>query len=226
MFREVAAVTPGRAKRQESEKSFLYWQIRENVASGDLTPFIIRREMTAGRREALLQALGAYRGENPRDEVTISRFRAFLERDDPFRRSDSEGHVTASAVVARPSGDAFLLVFHRKLDRWLQPGGHVEDGDTSVFDAALREAREETGISDFEAPLGDGILDLDVHAIPAFGDDPAHFHYDVRFLLTVGNSGKPAPGAAWFPFDAVRTADTDGSLVRAVHKAAIRLTRR
>ncbi|HEX9147859.1 MAG TPA: NUDIX hydrolase [Thermoanaerobaculia bacterium] len=179
--------------------------------------------MTAGRREALLQALRAYRGENPRDEGTTSRFRAFLERDDPFRRSDPDGHVTASAVVARPSGDAFLLVFHRKLDRWLQPGGHVEDGDTSVFHVALREAREETGISDFEAPLGDAIFDLDVHAIPAFGDDPAHFHYDVRFLLTVGDGEKPEPGAAWFPFRAVGRTDTDGSLVRAVLKAIKRL---
>ncbi|HEX5133962.1 MAG TPA: NUDIX domain-containing protein, partial [Thermoanaerobaculia bacterium] len=106
--------------------------------------------MTAGRREALQHALGAYRGENPRDEGTISRFRAFLERDDPFRRSDSEGHVTASAVVAKPTGHEFLLVFHRKLDRWLQPGGHVEEQDATVFDTAVREAREETGISGFE----------------------------------------------------------------------------
>lgn len=180
--------------------------------------------MTAGRREALLQALGAYHGESPQDGGTISRFRAFLERDDPFCRSDPGGHVTASAVVARP-GNEFLLVFHRKLDRWLQPGGHVESGDATVFDTAVREAREETGISDFEAPLADAILDLDVHAIPAFGEDPAHFHYDVRFLLTVGGNGTPGPGTRWFPFAAVGPADTDGSLIRAVGKAAIRLTR-
>jgi 8-oxo-dGTP pyrophosphatase MutT (NUDIX family) len=180
--------------------------------------------MTAGRREALLQALRAYRGENLQDEGTISRFRAFLARDDPFRREDPDGHVTASAVVARPSNE-FLLVFHRKLDRWLQPGGHVEAGDATVFDTAVREAREETGISDFKAPFGDAILDLDVHGIPAFGEDPAHFHYDVRFLLTVGGNGMPIPGARWFPFAAVGPADMDGSLTRAVRKAALRLDR-
>ena len=180
--------------------------------------------MSGARREALLQALGAYRGETPRDEGTISRFRVFLERHDPFCRSDPDGHVTASAVVVRP-GTEFLLVFHRKLGRWLQPGGHVEAGDVTVFDTAVREAREETGISDFAAPLGDAILDLDVHAIPAFGEDPSHFHYDVRFLLTVGGNGTPIPGARWFPFAAVGPADTDGSLIRAVGKAAIRLTR-
>src|SRR5512143_1358068 len=180
--------------------------------------------MSGARREALLRALDTYRGAEPGDEEAVSRFRKFLARDDPFRREDPEGHVTASAVVVRP-GNEFLLVFHRKLDRWLQPGGHVEAGDATLFDTAVREAREETGISDFEAPLGDSILDLDVHAIPAFGDDPAHFHYDVRFLLTVGGSGAPGPGTRWFPFAAVGPADTDGSLVRAVGKAAIRLTR-
>jgi 8-oxo-dGTP pyrophosphatase MutT (NUDIX family) len=179
--------------------------------------------MSAARREALLEALDAYRGGASHDEEAASRLRSFLERADPFRRDDPEGHVTASAVVARPSGAEILLVFHRKLERWLQPGGHVEDDDPSVFDAALREAREETGLSEFSAPLGSAILDLDVHAIPAFGAEAAHFHYDVRFLLTTGDGGKLADGAAWFPLTAVEPADSDGSLTRAVGKARARL---
>lgn len=179
--------------------------------------------MSGARREALLRALDIYRGAEPGDEEAVSRFRSFLARADPFRRKDPEGHVTASAVVARPTGHEFLLVFHRKLDRWLQPGGHVEEQDATVLDTALREAREETGISGFEAPLGDSILDLDVHAIPAFGADPAHSHFDVRFLLTAGNGAMAATGAAWFPFAAVRLADTDGSLGRAVRKAIAKL---
>ena len=181
--------------------------------------------MSGARREALLRALDTYRGAEPGDEEALSRFRSFLTRADPFRREDPDGHVTASAVVARP-GNEFLLVFHRKLDRWLQPGGHVESGDATVFDTAVREACEETGISEFEAPLGGAILDLDVHAIPAFGDEPAHSHFDVRFLLTAGNGARPAPGAAWFPLAAVRPVDTDGSLVRAVLKAIKRLALR
>ena len=181
--------------------------------------------MSGARREALLRALDTYRGAEPGDEEAVSRFRKFLARDDPFRREDPDGHVTASAVVAKPTGHEFLLVFHRKLDRWLQPGGHVESGDVTLFDTAVREAREETGISDFAAPLGDAILDLDVHAIPAFGADPAHSHFDVRFLLTVGGNGTPIRGARWFPFAAVGPADTDGSLTRAVRKAALRLDR-
>ena len=179
--------------------------------------------MSGGRREALLESLAAYRVENPHDELAFFRFRSFLERADPFRRSDPAGHVTASAIVARPSRDGFLLVFHRKLDRWLQSGGHVEPDDASVFAAAIREAREETGVDGFDAPLGDAILDLDVHPIPAFGSEPAHVHYDVRFLLTSEDDGALAAGAAWFTLADVGAADRDGSLSRAVQKAVLRL---
>jgi len=179
--------------------------------------------MSGARREALLEALGAYRVESPHDEQTISRFRSFLDRADSFRRDDPDGHVTASAVVARPFGDRILLVFHRKLDRWLQPGGHVEPDDSSVFDAAVREAREETGLEGFTAPFWDSILDLDVHPIPAFGLEPAHVHYDVRFLLTTEDGGTLAPDAAWFAPAEIAGVDRDGSLERAIAKALARL---
>jgi 8-oxo-dGTP pyrophosphatase MutT (NUDIX family) len=195
--------------------------------------------MSAARREALVQALAAYRAADSRGDEAASRFRRFLRRADPFRRNDPDGHVTASAVVARsgnvagtgpaglhpPQNFEFLLVFHRKLDRWLQPGGHVEPDDVSVIAAAMREAREETGVESLVAPLGEAILDLDVHPIPAFGSEPAHVHYDVRFLLTTEDAGALAPGAAWFPLIAVAPTDRDGSLVRAVRKAAFRLAR-
>lgn len=92
--------------------------------------------MSGARCEALLEALGAYRAESPHDDHAISRFQSFPGRDDPFRRTHPEGHVTASAIVAQPSPDGFLLVFHRRLDRWLQPG---VDRDGSL-DRAVRKA--------------------------------------------------------------------------------------
>ena len=191
---------------------------------------------SAARREALLRALDVY-GRGAPEEDALRRFLVFLERPDPFRRGDPDGHVTASAVVARPGNVAgtgpaglhpsphfgVLLVFHRKLDRWLQPGGHIEPGDESVFAAAVREAREETGVVEFDAPLGDAILDLDVHPIPAFGDEPAHVHYDVRFLLTTPDGRALLAGVEWFTFGDVFPDDADGSLTRAVGKARKRL---
>jgi 8-oxo-dGTP pyrophosphatase MutT (NUDIX family) len=102
--------------------------------------------------------------------------------DAPFSRvSYSPGHFTASAFVLSPDRQELLLILHKKLGLWLQPGGHIEEGDESFVAAARREVREETGIE--LARLVDPWLDLDVHAIPAYRDVPAHSHYDIRVLL-------------------------------------------
>jgi len=109
----------------------------------------------------------------------------FVERNDRFwQRSNLEGHLTGSAWVLSEEGDAALLLHHVKLDRWLQPGGHADDTDASIIETARREAIEECGIKDpgLHAPV---IFDLDVHEIPAIGHEPAHFHFDLRFLFFV-----------------------------------------
>ena len=90
------------------------------------------------------------------------------------------GHITGSAWVVDIAGNRVLLADHAKLGRWLQPGGH-SDGDPDTLAVALREAREESGL-DVRA-LDDAIFDIDVHRIPARGDEPAHLHFDVRFLV-------------------------------------------
>ena len=180
----------------------------------------------SGRRARILEALAAYRPEDARDRAVLARFQAFLEGPEPFFRTNPAGHVTASAIVTSLSGESVLLVPHRKLGGWLQPGGHVEPADASVFETALREVREETGVERLESPQGDAILDLDIHPIPAFGGEPAHVHYDVRFLLTTGDGGALTQGAAWFPLDAIARMDRDGSLERAVRKAVARLVAR
>ena len=89
---------------------------------------------------------------------------------------------------------------------------------------ALREAREETGIEAFEAPVGERILDVDVHPIPAHGSEPAHFHYDIRYLLTVSGPLPPFPeGCGLFTLEQALVAGVDESLARALRKAADRL---
>ncbi|MFY9550943.1 MAG: NUDIX domain-containing protein [Thermoanaerobaculia bacterium] len=177
-------------------------------------------------REELLGALASYVPEDPREAESLAWIRRFVAAPaDPFSRANPEGHVTASAVVARPDGSEFLVVFHRKLSRWLQPGGHTEETDASAFDAALREAREETGIADFETPLGRAILDVDVHAIPARGKDPAHHHFDVRFLLTTRReidrdaAEDPERPMKWRSLEEAQASGVDASLARALEKA-------
>jgi 8-oxo-dGTP pyrophosphatase MutT (NUDIX family) len=105
----------------------------------------------------------------------------FLEElPDPFSREQPRAHFTASALVVDPARSRTVLVHHGKLGLWVQPGGHLDPGDTSYEAAALREVREETGLAgSVEPPLP---LHLDVHEIPDRPDMPAHLHLDVRFL--------------------------------------------
>ena len=97
-----------------------------------------------------------------------------------FRTWFEPGHFTVSLFVLSLETRRVLLIHHTKLERWLQPGGHVEPGDRSIVDAGRRELLEETGVA-VEArdckPMG-----IDIHEIPAFRDEPAHLHFDCRFL--------------------------------------------
>ncbi len=135
------------------------------------------------------------------------------EHDDALVRTCLEGHLTGSAVVVDPSREATLLIHHRKLDLWLQPGGHA-DGEGDLGQVALREAEEETGLSDLA--LVTPAIDLDIHEIPARGDEPAHVHLDVRFLVLAPPGAQAAPdaeetlGAEW-----VTAADPDGRMASA-----------
>ncbi len=140
-------------------------------------------------REPLLRLLNRFLAVHPGDRARLAPMLDFVRSHaDCFSRSCPEGHVTGSAWILSPDHRSVLLTHHRKLDRWLQLGGHT-DGDTDVFRAALREAREESGMQSFHAlpdvpdPLP---LDVDVHEIPARGAEPAHLHFDVRFLLVAG----------------------------------------
>lgn len=131
-------------------------------------------------RQPLADALASYVGRWP-DEEGVAEFDAWLrEAGRPFHRETREGHFTGSAWLVSADGQRALLMLHRKLGRWLQPGGHA-DGDTDLAAVALREAEEETGLRGLDV-LPD-IFDVDRHAIPARGDEPEHWHYDVRHVV-------------------------------------------
>ncbi|RIV19694.1 NUDIX domain-containing protein [Fibrisoma montanum] len=122
------------------------------------------------------QALGDHERAMVSDTIT------FVEQHpDCFERSLAIGHVTGSAWIVSPDGQQVVLVHHRKLDRWLQPGGHA-DGDPDLANVALREAQEETGLTSVRL-ASPAIYDVDIHLIPERKEEPAHFHYDIRFKM-------------------------------------------
>jgi 8-oxo-dGTP pyrophosphatase MutT (NUDIX family) len=182
-------------------------------------------------RSALRASLQAHRPADAREAEALRAILEFLSaEEDPFGRENPRGHVTGSAVVCDAAGSRFLLVRHVRLGRWLQPGGHTQRGDRSVLATAMREAREETGVHDLEAPLGEAVLHVDVHEIPARGAEPAHWHYDIRYLVTArapatatgqwAGDGAEVSGVGWFDDGEVAALALDESLRRALRRAA------
>ncbi|MBK9018219.1 MAG: NUDIX hydrolase [Saprospiraceae bacterium] len=108
-----------------------------------------------------------------------------LLNDEFWQRTTFAGHLTGSAWVLSSDGGSVLLIHHKKLDRWLQPGGHVDEVDETVAETALREAAEECGLKDLTL-LSSRLFDVDVHEIPERGQEPAHFHHDLRFAFQAG----------------------------------------
>lgn len=186
-------------------------------------------------RRHLNELLQRYAAHFPGEREVVQRFVAFVaSHDDCLLRSCVPGHVTASAWILDADGGRALLTHHRKLDRWLQLGGHV-DGEPRIERAALREAQEESGMLAFRfVPWsGDELvpLDLDVHPIPARKQEPEHLHWDLRFLL------QAAPGQQlvlsdesndlrWFDDDELALATDEESVVRLARKTATLWRRR
>ena len=102
---------------------------------------------------------------------------------DVFRRDCFPAHFTASAFIVDFQKNTTLLTHHKKLKIWIQLGGHA-DGDSDLLQGALREAYEESGLTKIEAVTSE-IFDFDIHLIPENkkNHEPAHYHYDVRFLF-------------------------------------------
>ena len=133
----------------------------------------------------LAAALARFARRHPERDAEVILFRDFLDSDDAvFERSHPPGHFTGSAWLVEPTGGRCLLTLHAKLGRWLQLGGHA-DGDRDLRAVALREAEEESGLVGLR--VDDEIFDIDRHAIPARGDEPEHWHYDVRFVVRAGD---------------------------------------
>jgi 8-oxo-dGTP pyrophosphatase MutT (NUDIX family) len=164
-------------------------------------------------------------GPDARATQSLARTLALLGGSpDPFsRRSFNPGHLTASGIVLSADARAILLIFHRRLERWLQPGGHVEPGDADLPAAAEREVVEETGLA-LDATLPRVLVGVDVHAIPPREpDEPPHLHHDVVFRFRALPGARPAPEqgreVVWCGIDRLDRYNVDGSLKRSVRRA-------
>jgi 8-oxo-dGTP pyrophosphatase MutT (NUDIX family) len=135
-------------------------------------------------RSNLIKLLQNYHPAAPEEVIYKKRMLEFINaQQDCFKRSLAIGHITASAWLLSADGSQALLLHHRKLDRWLQLGGHC-DGNPDVLAVAIKEAQEESGIENIVA-VNNQIFDIDIHKIPANSREAAHDHYHVRFLLQV-----------------------------------------
>lgn len=152
---------------------------------------------------------------------------SFVEaHPDCFERSLLQGHVTGSAWIVSPDRREVVLIHHRKLDRWFQPGGHA-DGNPDIAAVAMQEAQEETGLHDlrFVKFIDDvpAIFDIDVHPIPERDNVPAHLHYDIRFLVEAnkhqpfGRSGE-IKAIHWANLEKVISYNNEKSMQRMAEK--------
>ena len=134
------------------------------------------------RRQLHGQLLSLALAAEPVEEAIRDRMLALLDSTpDCFLRSCFPAHFTGSALVLSGDGQRTLLHHHTKLDRWLQFGGHC-DGEEDVLEVARREALEESGIAAL-VPAASRPFDLDIHQIPPRGEEPEHWHYDIRYVL-------------------------------------------
>jgi 8-oxo-dGTP pyrophosphatase MutT (NUDIX family) len=140
-------------------------------------------------RQELLSLLRRHRTRFMDEAAYIRRAITFVEEhEDIFYRELWPAHVTGSAWVVSPDRSRVLMMHHRKHDQWFQPGGHA-DGDADILRVALRETAEETGMEPSQVRLlSTEVFDVDIHAIPAIGDEPQHEHIDVRFLVEIDDS--------------------------------------
>ena len=169
---------------------------------------------------ALRTHLADYGRRWPDEQALVVQFLELLDDPaNPLVRERLEGHFTGGAWLVSADGRRTLLTHHRKLGRWLQLGGHA-DGDEDMARVALKEAEEESGLSDLS--VDGSIFDLDRHWIPERKDVPGHWHYDIRYVVRANGSedyvvGEESLDLAWREIAPIAD-EADESLSRMARK--------
>ncbi len=175
-------------------------------------------------RQQLLQLLTSYKTTYLEEASMVNKTIRFVSgHENCFERSLEYGHVTVSAWVVNPTLSHVLMLHHRKLNVWLQPGGHA-DGDSDIINVALKETAEESGANSQNIRLlSADIFDVDIHTIHVSKHDSRHQHFDPRFLVeiddTIALSGNDeSHELRWVPLGQVLRLNNARSIYRMVQK--------
>ena len=186
--------------------------------------------MRSLHQQRLLDLLSSHQAADETERGHLEQIRGFVEREPACfaRNTWAPGHITGSAFIVDPARRVLLLHHHRKLDRWLQMGGH-DNGELDAAQTALREAREESGLQRLRLDDPLRVLDVDVHEIPARKDEPAHMHLDVRFLV-LAEGDEPlridvveSKALRWFALEEAAAQMREPGADRAISKIRARL---
>lgn len=173
-------------------------------------------------RAEILKQLRAHLPSDAREREMLKKITDFVSGSEScFDRNLKVGHLTSSAWIIDQDRSHALLTHHAKIGAWVQLGGHVED-DPDMLSAAWREAREESGLINVR-PISDHIFDVDVHNIPETPKEPAHLHYDIRFLFEADRNAEltitaESKSLQWIALDKISEITLEESVLRMVRK--------
>ncbi len=173
-------------------------------------------------REALIELVASHTPIDDMEREHTTSTLGFLHKNQNCTSTDNlKGHITASAWVLSPKRTEILLTHHRKLNRWLQLGGHIDD-DATIQEAAFRETVEESGIEHVYL-IENSIFDIDVHLIPARNEVADHYHYDIRFLFQAESTdfviSHESNELAWIKLTDIGNLTSDESVLRMGRKS-------